>query len=98
MFNLFVGFERLVGPGGNPLDPHLLELQRRYGYPIPGGNALVPTGAHHIPGVYPPTSLASDLIARDRERLDRLGETMVFVSNVAIYKFIIVPDKWNESI
>ena len=30
-------------------------------------------GAPHIPGVYPPASLANDLMQRERERLERLG-------------------------
>lgn len=65
--------------GANPLDPHWLDLQRRFGYPPTGGpGALVPSspgasGSSHIPGVYPPTSLASDLMQRERERLERLG-------------------------
>lgn len=33
----------------------------------------------HIPGVYPPTSLANDLLARERERLERLGKIAVLV-------------------
>ena len=63
------GFERLP-TGANPLDAHWLDLQRRYGPPPPG--LAVPQG--HIPGVYPPSSLASDLLQRERERLERLGE------------------------
>ncbi|XP_074653813.1 uncharacterized protein LOC141907971 isoform X2 [Tubulanus polymorphus] len=67
------GFDR-IPPGGSAgsIDPHWLELQRRYGPP-----GSLPPGAHpsqgHIPGVYPPSSLASDLMARERERLERLG-------------------------
>ena len=64
------------------LDPHWLELQRRYNLPgglpphhpgTPGSSLPVPYPATHLPGVYPPTSLASDLIARERERIERLG-------------------------
>ncbi|KAK3581384.1 hypothetical protein CHS0354_016232 [Potamilus streckersoni] len=65
------GLDRMLPPGANPLDPHWLELQRRYGYPgVPLGGAS--GNPAHIPGVYPPTSLASDLMARERERLERL--------------------------
>ncbi|XP_045161386.2 arginine-glutamic acid dipeptide repeats protein-like isoform X2 [Mercenaria mercenaria] len=63
------GLERLLPPGANPLDPHWLEIQRRYGpHMLPGGS-----GSSHLPGIYPPTSIASDLMARERERLERLG-------------------------
>ncbi|XP_064643016.1 arginine-glutamic acid dipeptide repeats protein-like [Lineus longissimus] len=71
------GFDRLP-PTGNPIDSHWLELQRRYamagqGGPLgPGGHP----GGQHIPGVYPPSSLASDLLARERERLERMGIPM----------------------
>ena len=65
-WRFFVGFERLPHAAGQ-LDPHWLELQRRYG---PGA---LPPGAH-LPGVYHPASIASDMMQRDRERLDRLGE------------------------
>ncbi|XP_045161387.2 arginine-glutamic acid dipeptide repeats protein-like isoform X3 [Mercenaria mercenaria] len=62
------GLERLLPPGANPLDPHWLEIQRRYGpHMLPGGS-----GSSHLPGIYPPTSIASDLMARERERLERL--------------------------
>lgn len=76
------GLERLLPPGTNPLDPHWLELQRRFGYPpgglvlphsAPGSAATAGAGGGHVPGVYPPVSLASDLIAREREKLERLG-------------------------
>ena len=74
---LFLGLERLLPPGANPLDPHWLELQRRFPYP-PGAAGLhvLPPGAggNHLPGVYPPVSLAGDLAAREREKLERLGE------------------------
>ncbi|PVD36915.1 hypothetical protein C0Q70_03908 [Pomacea canaliculata] len=72
------GIERLLPLSATPLDPHWLELQRRFGYPPVGALAL-PPGAHgsgvgpHIPGVYPPVSLTSDLVAREREKLERLG-------------------------
>ncbi|KAK6177049.1 hypothetical protein SNE40_015234 [Patella caerulea] len=70
------GLDRLLPPGANPLDPHWLELQRRYGYP-PGMAMVGHPGASgsggHIPGVYPPTSLANDLMQREREKLERLG-------------------------
>lgn len=73
------GIERLLPLSATPLDPHWLELQRRFGYPPVGALAL-PPGAHgsgvgpHIPGVYPPVSLTSDLVAREREKLERLGK------------------------
>ncbi|XP_052284334.1 arginine-glutamic acid dipeptide repeats protein-like isoform X2 [Dreissena polymorpha] len=57
----------MLPPGANPLDPHWLELQRRY--MLPGGRA----GPAHLPGIYPPTSIATDLMAQERERLERLG-------------------------
>ena len=62
-------------PGASPLEsPHWLEIQRRYGHPlVPGG-----AGGSHIPGIYPPTSIASDLMARERDRLERLG-TFIFL-------------------
>lgn len=73
------GLDRLVPHGANPLDPHWLELQRRYGYPpgaplVPAHTGSSSSSTPHIPGVYPPASLASDLMAREREKLDRLGE------------------------
>ncbi|XP_076087373.1 uncharacterized protein LOC143057830 isoform X4 [Mytilus galloprovincialis] len=69
------GLERLLPPGANPMDPHWLEIQRRYGGYPPSGQLMPPgqPGGHHLPGVYPPTSLASDLMQRERERLERLG-------------------------
>ena len=68
-----LGFDRLP-PGANPLDPHLIEMQRRYVQSL--GQAGLPPG--HIPGVYPPASLASDLLARERERIERLGKLCLF--------------------
>lgn len=77
------GLERLLPHGTSPLDPHWLELQRRFGYPGAGGLVLPPggpgsaaaagAGGGHVPGVYPPVSLANDLVAREREKLERLG-------------------------
>ncbi|KAK7486143.1 hypothetical protein BaRGS_00022609 [Batillaria attramentaria] len=79
------GLERLLPPGTNPLDPHWLELQRRFGYPPAAGGLVLPPGAPggaataagagggHVPGVYPPVSLANELVAREREKLERLG-------------------------
>ncbi|KAL4221663.1 hypothetical protein ACF0H5_019920 [Mactra antiquata] len=62
------GLDRLIPPGANPLDPHWLDIQRRFGpHMLPGGS-----GSAHLPGIYPPTSIASDLVARERERLERL--------------------------
>ena len=46
--------------------------------PIQGGSH---PGNPHIPGVYPPSSLASDLLAREREKQDRLGELILFIYN-----------------
>ena len=72
---LFSGFDRLP-PGANPLDPHWAEIQRRYGpLPHPGSGQQ----HSHIPGVYPPASLASDLLQRERERLERLGMLVWFI-------------------
>ena len=65
------GFDRLAAAQGPQIDPQWLELQRRYAsLGHPGGP---PHGAH-IPGVYPPASLASDLMRQERERIERLGE------------------------
>ena len=69
--DIFAGFERLP-PGANPLDPHWVELQRRYAH-LPPGTPGAPHPSSHIPGVYPPANLASDLLQRERERLERLG-------------------------
>lgn len=66
---------------GNTLDaPHWLDM-RRFSYPPTAtagplvqqsaGNSSS-SNAPHIPGVYPPSSLANDLLARERERLERL--------------------------
>ena len=49
-------------------------MQRRYVQSL--GQAGLPPG--HIPGVYPPASLASDLLARERERIERLGKLCLF--------------------
>ncbi|XP_078335361.1 uncharacterized protein LOC111135789 isoform X2 [Crassostrea virginica] len=68
------GLERLLPPHGpGPIDPQWLEFQRRYGSLPPGalGHPGGPSGSH-IPGVYPPSSIASDLMQRERERLERL--------------------------
>lgn len=73
--NELTGLERLLPPHGpNPMDPQWLEFQRRYGNLPPGalGHHGGPSGSH-IPGVYPPSSIASDLMQRERERLERLG-------------------------
>lgn len=68
MFSL-VGFDRL------PLDPHWVEAQRRYAASIQqAGAAQLGPGGSHIPGVYHPTSLANDLLQRERERIERLGK------------------------
>ncbi|XP_062581142.1 arginine-glutamic acid dipeptide repeats protein-like isoform X2 [Saccostrea cucullata] len=69
------GLERLLPPHGpSPMDPQWLEFQRRYGSfpPAALGHPGGPSGSH-IPGVYPPNSIASDLMQRERERLERLG-------------------------
>ncbi|XP_061189583.1 arginine-glutamic acid dipeptide repeats protein-like isoform X2 [Saccostrea echinata] len=68
------GLERLLPPHGpSPMDPQWLEFQRRYGSfpPAALGHPGGPSGSH-IPGVYPPNSIASDLMQRERERLERL--------------------------
>ena len=71
IFSISPGFDRL-GPHGSPLDPHWAELQRRYG-PLPPSAGGPGGPGSHIPGVYPPASLASDLMRQERERLERLG-------------------------
>lgn len=80
---LCLGLERLLPPGaaGQLTDPSWLDLQRRMGFPPGSASHLLPHGAPsvsasgaHLPGVYTPVSLASDLLAREREKLDRLGQ------------------------
>ncbi|CAG5128774.1 unnamed protein product, partial [Candidula unifasciata] len=75
------GLERLLPPGAASqlTDPSWLDLQRRMGFPPGAGGHLLPHGAPsvsaagaHLPGVYPPVSLASDLLSRERDKLDRL--------------------------
>ncbi|GAB1602297.1 arginine-glutamic acid dipeptide repeats protein-like isoform X1 [Argonauta hians] len=71
---------------GNTLDAPWIDM-RRYAYPPSAaaqshlvqqaaGNSSSSSSSSsntpHIPGVYPPTSLANDLLARERERLERL--------------------------
>ena len=78
-FLLSSGLERLLPPGANSIDPHWLEMQRRFAYP-PTGLAVLPHGGggtNHLPGVYPPVSLAGELAAREREKLERLGKWAV---------------------
>ncbi|XP_067659372.1 arginine-glutamic acid dipeptide repeats protein-like isoform X3 [Haliotis asinina] len=53
-----IGLDRLVPHGANPLDPHWLELQRRYGYPpgaplVPAHTGSSSSSTPHIPG-FPP--------------------------------------------
>ena len=67
--------------------PEWVELQRRYSMMMPPGGqppgSMPMHGAPHIPGVYPPASLANDLLQRERERLERLGtaktEELIFL-------------------
>ncbi|XP_041377632.1 arginine-glutamic acid dipeptide repeats protein-like [Gigantopelta aegis] len=87
------GLERLMPPGANPLDPQWLELQRRFGGGgIPSGIVPIQGSGHpgnpHIPGVYPPSSLASDLMAREREKQDRLGlqVSLPFLTGEQVYQ------------
>ncbi|XP_021346869.1 arginine-glutamic acid dipeptide repeats protein-like isoform X2 [Mizuhopecten yessoensis] len=70
------GLDRIL-PHGPGMDSNWLELQRRFCQPgshvlQSAANVGGPGGGHHIPGVYPPTSLASDLLQRERERMERL--------------------------
>lgn len=81
----YLGLDRLLPPGAaNQLtDPNWLDLQRRMGFPPGSAGHLLPHGGpggggSHLPGVYPPVSLASDLLAREREKLDRLGMYTLF--------------------
>lgn len=81
----YLGLDRLLPPGAaNQLtDPNWLDLQRRMVFPPGTAGHLIPhagpSGAgSHLPGVYPPVSLASDLLAREREKLDRLGGLNLF--------------------
>lgn len=64
------GFERLLPPGANPMDPYWAEIMKKYSV-LPGSFVGMPH--QHLPGVYPPVSLASDLVNRERERLERHG-------------------------
>ena len=59
------------------MDPHWIELQRRF--------AGLPPG--HIPGVYPPSSLANDLIQRERERMERIGK---YFSAISVKMWLIL--------
>ncbi|RUS90274.1 hypothetical protein EGW08_001963, partial [Elysia chlorotica] len=76
--------ESLRAAGQLAHDPTWLDLQRRMAFPPgslahlapPGGlQAVTGAGAPHLSGVYPPVSLPGDLIAREREKLERLGES-----------------------
>ena len=42
--------------------------------PGAGVQAVTGAGGPHLAGVYPPVSLPGDLIAREREKLERLGK------------------------
>ena len=84
IFVCLPGLERLLPPGAATqlTDPSWLDIQRRMGFPptaggplVPGGPAVSAAGSHLPAGVYP-FNLSSDLIAREREKLDRLGEEM----------------------
>ena len=84
------GFDRLP-PGTSPLEAqHWADLQRRYAsmgalHPGHPGSGNPTPGSSHIPGVYPPNNLSSDLI-RERERLDRMGKSsFYFYLSIAIY-------------
>lgn len=90
--------DRLLPPGAaNQLtDPSWLDLQRRMGFlpgaaghMLPHGTASVSATGAHLPGVYPPVNLASDLLAREREKLDRLGRysSRVLQLNMKIKSF-----------
>ncbi len=68
------GFDRLP-PGATPLDSHLMEMQRRHNVAVAQAGGLLPPSPH-LPGVYPPTSLTNDLIARERERIERIGRSL----------------------
>ncbi len=95
--DIIPGFERLPS-GANPLEPGWIEMQRRYAHLPPGTPGAPPggpPGPSHLPGVYPPASLASDLIQRERERIERLGKASVekyrrycSVSRVAVRDYI----------
>lgn len=72
-------------------------MQRRYaslGHAPPGAGGPHPSG--HIPGVYPPASLANDLVARERERLERLGIVLsACYHEVTVYFYIQLVIKYN---
>lgn len=90
-----LAFAPLISLGGNTLDaPHWLDM-RRFSYPPTAtagplvqqsaGNSSS-SNAPHIPGVYPPSSLANDLLARERERLERLGKSEFSFFLIAFFK------------
>lgn len=63
---------------GRPLGPEdqlLMEARQRQLLAMYGPAALGGAGppGSHLPGIYPPASLSSDLLARERERQDRLA-------------------------
>ena len=86
-FLFLTGLDRLLPHGASASqltpDPSWLDLQRRMAFPpgslahlapAAGVQAVTGGGAPHLAGVYPPVSLPGDFIAREREKLERLGE------------------------
>lgn len=58
------------GSSGPPrIDPHWIELQRRYG----GTSGMHPFGLYPSPGAPSQSSTPSNMNPLDRERMDRLG-------------------------
>jgi hypothetical protein len=58
----------LLPPGA--MEPYYTEMLKRYGLPPGAVHGGFP---QHLPMVYPPVSLANELLHRERERLERLG-------------------------
>ena len=55
---------------------------------MPGSGPM--HGGPHIPGVYPPASLANDLLHRERERLERLGMPVYITCFIKFVKSAII--------
>lgn len=72
------------GSSGPPrIDPHWIELQRRYG----GTPGIHPFGLYPSPGAPSQPSTPSNMNPLDRERMDRLGN-INFSFNVYEIKFL----------
>lgn len=78
------------GSSGPPrIDPHWIELQRRYG----GTPGLHPFGLYPSPGTPSQPSTPSNMNPLDRERMDRLGKFNIFFK-FENFNFIFVNIKY----